>query len=85
MNDVQLMTGLTYCGVSDGDLCAICPYNSIAGGNCKKVLTREAVNRIKELLEERDNQSEKIYQLEHELKKANHDIRFISDLEYAEL
>ena len=75
MNDVQLMTGLTYCGISDGDLCAICPYNSIGGGKCKKVLTREAVNRIKELLEEQGNQSEKIYHLEHELKKAKEESR----------
>ena len=85
MNDVQLMTGLTYCGISDGDLCAICPYNSIAGGNCKKVLTREAVNRIKELLEEQGKQSERIYHLEHELKKGTKDVGFKSDREYYQL
>ena len=51
-SDRDILTALTYCGVSDGDLCGMCWYSRFTGGTCMKRLTHDAVVRIKELLKE---------------------------------
>ena len=52
--DKDILTALTYCGISDGDLCGMCWYSRITGGGCRKQLTHDAVNRMKELIQENE-------------------------------
>jgi hypothetical protein len=57
-SDNDILTALTYCGVSDGDLCGMCWYSRFTGGMCRKTLTHDAVARMKELLEENERLKE---------------------------
>lgn len=52
--DKDIITALSYCGISDGDLCNLCWYSRIGGGKCMKQLTHDAVARMNELLEENE-------------------------------
>lgn len=53
-SDKDILTALTYCGISDGDLCGMCWYSRFTGGTCRKTLNHDAVNRMKELLQENE-------------------------------
>ena len=52
--DNDILTALVYCGISNGDLCGMCWYSRIGGGECMKRLTHDAVTRMKELIKENE-------------------------------
>ena len=49
--DEQIIVALLYCRHRDGELCNICPYSCIAGGQCSNRLLTDASRRIKELID----------------------------------
>lgn len=60
VTDTELLKALVYCRNRDGDLCGMCAYSAIAGGECSNVLLREARDRIKELIKENEELKKEI-------------------------
>ena len=58
--DGQIAMALVYCRCDYGELCEICPYVCITGGECSKKLKADAAKRIEKLVKERDELKSKI-------------------------
>ena len=57
MTTDEIVRALLYCKHSDGDLCAICPFEKL-GTDCSKLLYSYAANRLRYLASEVEEKEE---------------------------